>query len=133
MNCINSDGGLRKSHLPNRQDGYICVSPGKNNSVSIALSTKPAHDVIIKLLPCGPIDSCIDGAHCKDCVQFSTTTLTFGPSNWSEFQTIGATYLAGCDSQFVFASYLNNTFDTQFSTCACASGKCSNNCQMYCG
>ena len=134
--CINSDGGIQKANLPDRQEGYVCVSPGKNNSFSLALFTKPQHDVTVQLKPCVPNDSCIDGARCKDCVQFSSMTLTFGPSNWSVFQTVKVMYLKDGDSQFAISSpnyYLNNTFDIQFSTCACASGKCSNNCQQYCG
>lgn len=134
--CINSDGGLQKINLPDRQGGYVCVSPGKNNSFSLALRTKPVNGMSVQLLPCGPKDYCINGARCKDCVQFSSATLTFGPSNWSVPQTVEVVYLADGDSQFVFSSpnyYLNNTYDTQFSTCACASGKCSNDCYRYCG
>lgn len=134
--CIDSDEGLKKSGLPDRQDGYVCVSPDKSNSFSIALATKPVKDVSIRLRPCVAADSCIDGARCKDCVHFSSTMLTFTPSNWSTPQTIGVKYLSDGDSQFIFDSpnyYLNNTYYTQFSTCACAGGKCTNNCQMFCG
>jgi hypothetical protein len=135
--CRDGDEGLQKSGLPDRQGGYVCVSPGKNNSFSLALLTKPVRNVSVQIHSCGPEDSCIDGNHCKNCVLFSTTALTFTPSNWSVSQTVGVQYLTDGDSQFVFDSpnyYLNNTYDTQFSTCACTSGKkCTNNCQMYCG
>lgn len=134
--CTNGDGGLQKAHLPDRQNGYVCVSPGKGNSFSLALHTKPLHEVTVRLLPCAPTDYCINGARCKNCVQFSRMKLTFGPSNWSMPQTVEVEYLADGDSQFVFAStdyYINNTFETQFSTCACASGTCSNNCFKFCG
>ena len=93
--------------------------------------------VTIRLQPCTPQDYCIDGAHCKDCVQFSTTTLTFGPGDWSMPQTVEVAYgRADGDSQFVITSadyYISNSFNVQFSTCTCASGKCSNNCQAFCG
>ena len=43
--CTDSDGGIRKTRLPDRQSGYVCVSPSKNNSFSLALLTKPQHKV----------------------------------------------------------------------------------------
>ena len=133
--CTDSDEGLKKYNLPDRQSGYVCVSPKTGNGFSIVLQIKPVHDVTVNIRPCTTGDSCIDGARCKDCVHFNTTALTFSPKNWSVPQTVWVTYGADGDSQFIFDSpnyYLNNTYSTQFSTCACASGKCSNNCQEYC-
>jgi len=135
--CTNSAQGLRKARLPGRQDGYVCVAPNKTNSFTISLQAKPVQSVTVKLRPCTPQDYCINGARCKDCVRFSTTTLTFGPHNWATPQTIGVAYEKDGDSQFVFESpdsFLNNTYSSQFSTCACThSRKCTNNCQLYCG
>ncbi len=133
--CNNSDQGLKKYHIPDRQSGYICISPGKLASFSVSLFNKPVSDMAVRVRLCNRQDYCIDGARCSNCVQLSTTTLEFGPNNWSKPQAISISYVADGDTQFVFDSpdsYLNNTFNTQFSTCACASKKCSNNCQMYC-
>ena len=135
--CTNSDQGIRKYNVPGRQDGYVCVSPGTKNAFEIALLVEPQQgNVILNLRLCGkPGDSCIDGARCKDCVHLNTTQLVFTPGNWSIPQTIQVEYKADGDTQFIFESpnyYLNNTYNSQFSTCACASGKCTNNCNMFC-
>lgn len=63
--CINSDGGITTTGLPPRDDGYMCVSPGKNKTFSVALKTKPVKTVTIRLRPCRPQDSCVDGGKCK--------------------------------------------------------------------
>ena len=68
--CTNFDGGLQKTNHPDRQGGCVCVSPSKKNIFSLALRTKPVHDVYVQIHPCGPF---IEGAGCKNCVQFSST------------------------------------------------------------
>eukprot|EP00040_Diaphanoeca_grandis_P005004 m.30943 g.30943 ORF g.30943 m.30943 type:complete len:116 (+) comp16369_c1_seq1:846-1193(+) len=89
----------------------------------------------------GP-DECIDGMHCEGCVAFSpgvgdNTTLTFTRDNWQQPQRITVMYKSSGDTQFKVSSqdyYLKNSFDLQFSTCACKPGEhCSNECNMYCG
>ena len=138
--CNDSDGGITTKNIPNN-GAYVCVSPGKNRNFSIALRTKPQHDVTIEITPCSPDDGwyCVNGAHCKDCVKFSRTTLTFGPRNWSMPQTVEVMYLApNGDSQFKISSpnyYITNPwYEVVFSTCACENGKiCYNNCQDHCG
>jgi len=135
--CEDYDEGIVKHRIPGRQDGYICVTPEKDNSFSINLQTRPVHDVSVQINPCSHDDSCIDGDRCKECVKFSATSLTFTPTNWSQPQTVTLEYLADGDSQYIFKSpnyYLNNTYESQFSTCACVTGKnCTNECNLFCG
>ncbi len=135
--CSNSNQGIKTYNLPDReQGGYICVNPNATNAFEIAILAKPENgSLILNIRPCVGTDYCIYGDGCKDCVQFNTTKLVFTADNWSIPQTILVTYKADGDSQFVFDSpnyYLTNTYPTQFSTCACAGGKCAKKCQEYC-
>ncbi len=133
--CTNGQEGLKKYNLPDRQDGYVCVTPNATNTFEIALFAKPENgSVQVKIRHCNENDTCIDGAGCKDCVKLNTTQLVFTADNWSMPQTIQVTYLRRGNSQFRFesSSYLNNTYDTQFSTCSTNLGPCTRGRQLYC-
>jgi hypothetical protein len=123
--------------LPGRQSGYLCVSPGKNASFSLALKAKPEKPhVVINVEYCSSSDYCIDGDGCRDCVTISDS-VSFTPLNWQTSKMLNVSYLKDGDSQFKITSpdyFIKSPSALQFSTCACKVGdSCSNECNKACG
>lgn len=138
QSCTNSDDDVVSKGVPGRQSGYLCVSPDKDNSFSLALKAKPEKDATVHLNVehCGSGDYCIDGKHCKDCVKI-TSGVTFTSQDWATPKIVNVSYVSSGDSQFKITSpdyFIKSPSALQFSTCACRGGEvCSNECNRFCG